>query len=1236
MVIRYFWTVDDGRDLDTVTVVSKMIKKDGTTIEESTTNYPYITDGVGYGQGYVVSGVNGSYIEHAGDNTVNGNECVYLNFKNLTSEEALRQMLSDNIRKIRIELYGTWFGSRTNGMLDVSLYAYLGGTMGKDPNDNFNYVNTGGEEVYGSMEKAKVCATVQGSTSYSTTYTHIGYVEYDIETKSAILKLNEECAESTYALTTVSETAQHLTYENSTTHSIKLNSIKDGNFFSSVTFDESCEWIGGFTSNSTSNPMEFIYWTNENTTSDNRRCTVTATQSESGKKLIYTIVQQPNNATLFSLSETEEQREMTTALTETQTSLNFFVLSCKNYNSDTNTGNRLDYEETHSCGTNNGKTEEGDFKYKHTYDIPITCTGGTIVLTQQETNQQITINFNRTCACVSQETINATVTLSSGEKYIENGSYKFNITATAVLNKKIECGSATVTVYYGVGIIDNACFSEIVIPKNSNSGTSTNKLSIGVTNEYDENFAMDCIHSSREGSVITFTNNSCYVAGTVTINVDSDSLCQACDCEVTSVSITPSNYSFMENEEKIFTLKVETSSCDSCTKGYKFYDPNGRLVTAGTSENTVKLSYNNIIEGDYELISDDDNTKVAYLTVGKTANEYEIYATGTTIDPPAVEAYVTITSLKNGNPYSDIMLSETCNWVTSYNKVSSSNGTYQYQIITLPNTTTSSRTCTVTVSQEGGESTTFDITQEGATPIVYQYTFKNCYSDRQIGLFASNATPSGSHLQFAMLSASDGTAATVSVNSNTGTLVNGSTSNSSSYAKIGDSVKVYSVTNTTNIWTLEETITLTASNRSFEYGCSSTPTSCTCSVTSISVSPTTHTFTSNSSNSFTVTINDNDCDKCKGGFKVYNSSGTYVTSGTSTFSLSNQSGTFTIMANDNTGKTCTLTTTKYTAPVYVFKFNNPTGGFDSTSTETNIIHKPSYEGGGPTTTLTSTKDGSNVGYTMSSNVSWITTSTAATTCSWTISKNTSTSSRSGTITLTQSGSNKTLTISVTQSGAPATCDCSTVSISCNPTNSYTTGNSVSTVVTVNAGSNCSTKWKAYSSSGSYLGEGNNGGSLSRTTTGTVTFRSDACTGKTTTWTISKPECAKPTIRLSGSGDAYMLQNYSETDEWCGTNPNVSVSTSADYIGDGSDYTHYSPTTCSFEIANCAASITSFNLDSGGWVLDEHSGLNAFGISFTIRPDAIVNATCTLSGTFTYLMQGTPFSGTFSISIQFNG
>ena len=412
----------------------------------------------------------------------------------------------------------------------------------------------------------------------------------------------------------------------------------------------------------------------------------------------------------------------------------------------------------------------------------------------------------------------------------------------------------------------------------------------------------------------------------------------------------------------------------------------------------------------------------------------------------------------------------------------------------------------------------------------------------------------------------------------------------------------------------------------------STP--CTCSVTNISVSPTTHTFTSNSSKSFSVTINDNSstCNKCKGGFKVYNSSGTYVTSGTNSFSLSNQSGTFTIRANDNTGKTCTVTTTKYTqADTYVFSDNTP---------NTNL--SIGYGANGSSMIVTSTKN-SNMfnSITVSESCDWVTFGSTFTSGNnyvlpFNLTENTSTTERTCTVTATQGTSNKTLSWTIKQAGKPATCDCSTVSISCNPTNSYTNGGSVSTVVTVNAGSNCSTKWKAYSSSGSYLGEGESGKSLSRTTTGTVTFRSDACSGKTTTWTISKPECAKPTIRLSGSGDAYMLQNYSETDEWCGTNPNVSVSTSADYIGDGSDNTHYSPTTCSFEIANCAASITSFNLDSGGWILDSYSGLNSFGISFTIRPDAIMNATCRLRGSFTYLMQGTPFSGTFSISIQFNG
>jgi hypothetical protein len=289
------------------------------------------------------------------------------------------------------------------------------------------------------------------------------------------------------------------------------------------------------------------------------------------------------------------------------------------------------------------------------------------------------------------------------------------------------------------------------------------------------------------------------------------------------------------------------------------------------------------------------------------------------------------------------MLSETCNWVTSYNKISSSNGTYQYQIVTLPNTTTSSRTCTVTVSQEGGESTTFDIIQEGttppeepecmtvnytvsegvncdvyfnttngtqqgnhsnvssngskelcniaeetelvvscscgditiggdtgftyeggkivsislnkstspSTPIFYQYSFKSCYSDRQIGLFASNATPSGADSNYAMLSTRDSLPVTVSLNSINGMLVNNSYNSIGTSANIGDSIKVYSVQGQS--WTLEGTITLTAEDRSFEYGC----VQCNCSNMTISLSKNSDVLVNNDAFT-TVTVKSSD------------------------------------------------------------------------------------------------------------------------------------------------------------------------------------------------------------------------------------------------------------------------------------------------------------------------------------------------------------------------------------------
>lgn len=838
--------------------------------------------------------------------------------------------------------------------------------------------------------------------------------------------------------------------------------------------------------------------------------------------------------------------------------------------------------------------------------------------------------FSDTCS-LSQGASQAGTT--NGEPY--NYDYYLSVSTPS---GKISCdgGSATFTARY-VTTWDYDWETKNDAGEVTNSGTSSDSSSTNVTNSAEWSTTVGSVSKGTLtlGAYDEDTRRTATVTAKYNGYSDSDYVYQescAPDTPITPPATPCMTIFYTISNGAAATVYFKTTN--GTQQGSHEVDAQGSQQLCNIAEGTdLVVSCNNgdvTVGGDTSFTFYSGTTASISLTKsgggGSTCTAKTNY-TGLTLSSYTFEACDTSPSLTvkaNGiRTYSD------CSTATTSTTLSSSNYTTSYDKTPSVNQNSSNQTYRVTITGKGtyaGLSNSVNIVQnagpcntgstastcmniEYSVPVTLSSSVIVSFKDSSGAIIAAHTVPSTTGTTTKEICGlTNGKALTASCSDDTVTMSGGINFNFSA--------------GTT------EYITIQAPNTG------TTP--CSCSVTSISVSPTTHTFTSNSSKSFSVTINDNDCDKCKGGFKVYNSSGTYVTSGTNSFSLSNQSGTFTIRANDNTGKTCTVTTTKYTAPVYVFKFNNPTGGFDSTSTETHIIHKPVYEGGGPTTTLTSTKDGSNVGYTMSSNVNWITTSTASTTCSWNISKNTSTSSRSGTITLTQSGSNKTLTISVTQGGAPATCDCSTVSISCNPANSYTTGNSVSTTVTVTGGTNCSTKWKAYSSSGSYLGEGESGKSFSRTTTGTVTFRSDACSGKTTTWTVGKPECAKPTIRLSGSGDAYVLQNYSETDEWCGTNPNVSISAIAEYIGDGGDYTHYTPTTCSFEIANCAASITSLNLDGAGWILDNYSGLNSFGISFTIRPDAIMNASCSLSGSFTYLMQGTPFSGTFSISIQFYG
>lgn len=638
LLVRYFWGAENGKDLDTVTVISKYL--DASNNEVTSISKPFIGEGVGYNYGTtipsghtrweasnkVVSGTNGEvYIMHAGDNMHDGNECIFIDFKNICPDDELDDLIAQGISKIRVDLYGNWFRTKGDGKLDVSLMAFKGGEMIDDPSDSYNFINSGGTSVIEPIVKnAKVCS--QGNTNYYdylATYTLIGYVIYDVKTASAILTLNTECGDSTYNLRKA-DTSEIITVTyTSSSNQIKFVSSKDGSSFSGVVVTSTQSWIKNISTTSTTNPFEYTFEIEENTTTSERSCAIEVTQNESGNKLFYTIKQECNSNTFFSLDATTEVKELEIELEEEQTAYTFSVYSCGNYSvkeDGTVVGNRLNYEQSiQDCGSNGVKTEkEDEFGYEHTFNIPVTCGKGSITLTQETSSKLITINFRRKCFCTSAVTVNASVVLSSSEWY-ETDSNVFNdVTAIATLDKTIECGTAEITVYYGVGDIDNAGFISIPISKGTSSGENTIQLSIGIRDEYDENKPMDCIKSVREGHVITFTNNTCYVGGVINVSIDTNSLCQECDCEVTNVSISPTSGTFLnEGDETIFNLKVETSTCDSCTKGYKLYDPNGRLVTAGTGENTVNITYATAINGKYKLVSDDNTGKTATLSIYK-------------------------------------------------------------------------------------------------------------------------------------------------------------------------------------------------------------------------------------------------------------------------------------------------------------------------------------------------------------------------------------------------------------------------------------------------------------------------------------------------------------------------------------------------------------------------------------------------------------------------------------------
>lgn len=166
ITIRYYWTSQGGRDLDTVTVV----KNSGVSSLDG--------NEVGYGHSYAVS----PYLYHSGDNTGNGYESVYLDLTKVLANQP-----DSAPDKFTMDIYFDWYGSRGNGDTNLEVVAYKGGSMIKD---GYNYINQGGKEVYRQSSTINTTSSCTGcSGRYETAYTKVAFITYDRKTKETTLTL---------------------------------------------------------------------------------------------------------------------------------------------------------------------------------------------------------------------------------------------------------------------------------------------------------------------------------------------------------------------------------------------------------------------------------------------------------------------------------------------------------------------------------------------------------------------------------------------------------------------------------------------------------------------------------------------------------------------------------------------------------------------------------------------------------------------------------------------------------------------------------------------------------------------------------------------------------------------------------------------------------------------------------------------------------------------------------------
>ena len=196
LTFTFNWTRDDGLDLDTMTWIDdnhiEIPNDKGTrtrTLDELGVGFN------GIGSYSYFSGNTSAYIQHGGDNTRSGDECVLINFKELCN----RDWITSGITKLYAYSFGSWFNIKERGNCSVSMKTYKGDGMkhGTDSN-KYIFVPSGNTELvsdktFNGNVYAAGCnvSEIAGNLRFAqeeNMYSKIFKFTYDIRSKSAIVE----------------------------------------------------------------------------------------------------------------------------------------------------------------------------------------------------------------------------------------------------------------------------------------------------------------------------------------------------------------------------------------------------------------------------------------------------------------------------------------------------------------------------------------------------------------------------------------------------------------------------------------------------------------------------------------------------------------------------------------------------------------------------------------------------------------------------------------------------------------------------------------------------------------------------------------------------------------------------------------------------------------------------------------------------------------------------------------